>query len=99
MRWHQCLLFHISGRSLSSRIRLVHTDFDGTEGDHGTVDFVDGTIDLLQIVRVGDDLVTGDNILYRRTMLALCIVPFAVSGEDRSRHSEVGSLLAVSNDN
>ena len=87
MRWHQCLLFHISGCGLSSKILFVHTDFDGTEGNHGTVDFVDGTIDLLQIVRVGDDLVTGDNILYRRAVLALCIVPFVVSGEDCSRHS------------
>jgi hypothetical protein len=25
---------------------LVHTDFDGTEGNHGTIDFVDGAIDF-----------------------------------------------------
>jgi hypothetical protein len=44
-------------------IRGVHTDFDGAEGDHGTVDLVDNAIDLLQIVGVGDDLVAGKDVL------------------------------------
>lgn len=43
--------------------RGVHTDFDGAKSDHGAVALVDGSIDLLQIVGVGDDLVTGDNVL------------------------------------
>jgi hypothetical protein len=50
---------------------LVHTNLDGTEGNHGTIDFVDGAIDLLEIVGVRDDLVTGDNVLYQSLTLAL----------------------------
>ena len=42
----------------------VRTDFDRTESDHGTVDFVDNAIDFLGIVRVGDDLVTSDDVLF-----------------------------------
>jgi len=41
----------------------LRTDLDGSKGDHGTVDFVDGSIDFLKVVRVGDDLVTSDNVL------------------------------------
>jgi hypothetical protein len=41
------------------------TDFDSAEGDHGAVDFVHGSIDLFQVIGVGDDLVTGDDILER----------------------------------
>lgn len=50
--------------SISIRNQGVRTDFDGAEGDHGTVNLVDGAIDLFQIVGVGDDLVTGEDILY-----------------------------------
>lgn len=39
------------------------TDFDGAKGNHGTINFVDDTIDFLQVVGVGNDLVTGDDIL------------------------------------
>jgi hypothetical protein len=44
-------------------MRGIRTDFDGAERDHLTVDFVDNAIDFLEIIGVGDDLVTGDNIL------------------------------------
>lgn len=44
-------------------VRVPLTDFDGTKGDHGAVNLVCDTIDLLQVIGVGDDLVTGDDIL------------------------------------
>lgn len=43
---------------------IVRTDFDSAEGNHGAVDLVDGTIDLLQVITVGNDLVAGNNILH-----------------------------------
>jgi hypothetical protein len=46
---------------------LVHTDLDGTERNHGTIDFVDDAIDFLKIVGVRDNLVTGDDILYQKS--------------------------------
>ena len=51
-------------------MRGIRTDFDGTESDHGTVNFIDNAIDFLEIVGVGDDLVTGDNVLLGTRMLA-----------------------------
>lgn len=39
------------------------TDFDGALSDHGAVGLVDDAIDLLEVVRVRDDLVVGDNVL------------------------------------
>jgi hypothetical protein len=48
---------------------VVLTDFDGTKRDHGTIDFIDDIIDFLQIVRVRDDLITGENILHRSAEL------------------------------
>ena len=42
---------------------VIRTDLDSTKSNHGTVDFVDGSIDFLEVVGVGDDLVTSDNIL------------------------------------
>jgi hypothetical protein len=50
-------------RQAVGRWRGLLTDFDSAESDHGAVDFVHGSIDLLQIIGVGDDLVTGDDIL------------------------------------
>lgn len=41
----------------------ARTDLDGALDDHGAVDLVDDAINLLQIVRVRDDLVVGDDIL------------------------------------
>ena len=49
-------------------MRGIRTDFDGTESDHGTVDFVDNAIDFLEIIGIGDDLVTGDKILFTRSV-------------------------------
>lgn len=62
MHWHQCLHFYQSYPS-QARKRGVLTDFDGAQGDHGTITLVDSAIDLLKIIGVGDDLITGDNIL------------------------------------
>jgi hypothetical protein len=42
----------------------IRTDFDGAQGNHGTVDLVNGAIDLLQIVGVRDNLITSEDILY-----------------------------------
>lgn len=70
MRWHQCLFQQVSGVACFSSTWGVHTDFDSTKGNHGTIDFVDNTIDFLQIVRVGDDLITSENILDRSAMSA-----------------------------
>ena len=41
----------------------VRTDFDTTLGDHGAVGLIDNVVDELQIVRVRDDLVVGDDVL------------------------------------
>ena len=51
-------------------MRGIRTDFDGTESDHGTVNFIDNTIDFLKIVGVRDDLVTSDDVLLSTRMLA-----------------------------
>lgn len=53
----------------------IRTDFDSAEGNHVTVDLVDGTIDLLQVVTVGDDLVTGDDILRLEFAVSQCFPP------------------------
>ena len=47
-----------------SRNGGIRTDFDGAQGNHGTVDLVNGAIDLLQIVGVRDNLITSEDILY-----------------------------------
>ena len=39
------------------------TDFDGALDDHGAVGLVGDAIDLLQVVRVRDDLVVADDVL------------------------------------
>ena len=40
-----------------------HTEGLTTDGDLLAVGLVDGTVNLLEIVRVGDELVTGDDVL------------------------------------
>ena len=42
------------------------TDFDGIDFDHGAITFVDDPIDQLDIIRVREDLVAGDDILLFR---------------------------------
>ena len=44
----------------------VHTDVLATNSDTGAVGLVDDTVNLLEVVRVGDDLVAGDDILLSR---------------------------------
>ena len=41
----------------------VRTDADGAEGDHGAVDLIGDAVDLLDVIRVRDDLVIGDDVL------------------------------------
>jgi hypothetical protein len=53
-----------SAWSTISRDGGIRTDFDGAQGNHGTVDLVNGAIDLLQIVGVRDNLITSEDILY-----------------------------------
>ena len=36
---------------------------DGALGDHGAVGLVDDAVDLLEVIRVRDDLVVGDDVL------------------------------------
>lgn len=45
---------------------MSHTDLDTLDGDHGTVGLVEDIINLLQVVRVRDELVAGDDILFPR---------------------------------
>lgn len=45
------------------RIQDEHTDVVGTDGDTGAVGLVDDTVNELEVVRVRDHLVSGDNIL------------------------------------
>lgn len=41
----------------------LHTNFDSTLLDHGTVGLVDDAINLLEVVGVGDELVTVEDVL------------------------------------
>ena len=50
----------------------ANVDLDGALLNHGAVDLVGDAIDLLEIVRVGDDLVAGDDVLSRQR-LAFCL--------------------------
>jgi hypothetical protein len=52
------LLLGLLGGSVGTSV-----DLDGTLNDHGAVNLEDSTIDLLDVVGVGDHLITGDNIL------------------------------------
>jgi len=63
MRSRQCLYPNISLNSGWFYNLSIPTDFDSAKSDHGAVDFVDGAIDLLQIIGVRDDLVAGDDVL------------------------------------
>jgi len=42
----------------------MRTESFTTDGDFPAVDLVGDTVDLLDVVRVGDDLVVGDQILW-----------------------------------
>lgn len=44
---------------------MLRTDFDGALGDHGAVGLIDDAVDLLEVVRVRDDLVAADDVLVR----------------------------------
>ena len=46
------------------RFRRLLTDLNVALGDHGAVGLVDDPVDLLQVVRVRDHLVVGDNVLW-----------------------------------
>lgn len=55
----------------------LRTDLDGALGDHGAVGFIDNAVDLLEVVRVRDDLVVAENILEAGRVLAhllLCLL-------------------------
>ena len=55
---------------MASKGRIVRTNLDGALNDHGAVGLVDNAVDLLEVVRVRDDLVTGDNVLAAELVLA-----------------------------
>ena len=46
----------------------VLTDVLSTDGDLLAVGLVDGAVDLLQVVGVGDELVIGDEVLGERQL-------------------------------
>jgi hypothetical protein len=41
----------------------VHTDFDGRLGNHGAVGLENDAANILEVVRVRDDLVAGEDVL------------------------------------
>jgi hypothetical protein len=50
-------------RGLRGRFVGARTDGDTSLGDHGAVGLEDNAVDILEVVGVGDELVTGENIL------------------------------------
>jgi hypothetical protein len=87
-----------------SRGRIVLTDFDRTKGNHGTIDFVDNIVDFLQIVGVGDDLVTSDKVLHQRITLVLdsptiCTIgqSFSLEAQKRGRFTQALNTNLVNN--
>jgi hypothetical protein len=68
----------VSFQTLSPRISgtPLLTNIDSTKGNHGTIDFVDDTIDLLHVVTVGHEFVAGNDILKR----AQISVKYALKG-------------------
>jgi hypothetical protein len=50
----------LQGGAWSARL---HTEGLATNGDLGAVGLVDDAVNLLDVVRVGDDLVVGDDVL------------------------------------
>lgn len=67
----------------------VRTDGDGALSDHGAVGLVDDVINLLEIVRVGDDLVVGDEVLFKFAGSE----PFFLAGHTKSRTSREKQTL------
>ena len=60
-------LLLVVGLLLTTLGGSVGTGVEGltTNGDLGAVGLVDDTVNLLEVVRVGDELVTGDDVLYK----------------------------------
>lgn len=56
---------------------------DSTLGDHGAVGLVNDAIDLLEVIGVGDDLVTSEDILKREKLASLSAVYAMRSGLER----------------
>lgn len=53
-------LLSFFGRGVGANVDVV-----GTDGDSRAVGLVDYTVNLLEVVGVGDDLVVGEDILWR----------------------------------
>lgn len=47
------------------QVQTEHTNLDSALGDHGTVGLVDNVVNQLEVERIGDDLVIGDDVLLR----------------------------------
>ena len=43
--------------------REIRTDFNSALSDHGAVGLIDDAVNLLEVVRIRDDLVAGDDVL------------------------------------
>jgi hypothetical protein len=78
------------------RSSLSLTDVDGVDGDHGGVSLVcDTVMDLLEVVRVGDELVIGPDILRsgrsisHPLRISICLLPI-LFGEGQGRRLEAG---------
>jgi len=52
-----------AGSHIGGGARYLRTNLDVALGDHGAVSLVDDTVDLGEVVRVRDDLITADNVL------------------------------------
>lgn len=66
-------------------MREQHTDFDGTESDHSAVNLINDPIDLLEIVRVGDDLVASKDVLNSERMSVITSPQFVIARTSRRR--------------
>lgn len=60
---HVLVCAHCPGVVVGCGLR-DYTNLDGALGDHGAVGLEDDAIDLLQVVRVRDDLVVGEDVLW-----------------------------------
>lgn len=64
-----CFVHFKANRRVQNWYPVVRTDLDCTNGNHGTVNLVDDTVNLLEGKGVRDELVTGDDVLAAKLKL------------------------------
>lgn len=84
-------LFQREGGDHCSR-GVLRTDVDGTLSDHGTVSLEDDSVDLLEVVRVRDDLVAGKEVLLQRNCGVSDGILSAMAGQ-RGAHRPVRASI------